>query len=63
MAARTVTMIRVMLVGGVVGDRFNRRAVMMAAGLVRFAGQMVIGLLLLARRPETSGGCGPRSST
>jgi MFS family permease len=47
MAARTITMIVLMLFGGVVADRMSRRAVMMAADLVRFGSQVAIGALLL----------------
>jgi MFS family permease len=48
MAARTITMIVLMLFGGVVADRMSRRTVMMAADLVRFGSQLAIGALLLA---------------
>lgn len=47
MAARTITMVAGMLVGGVVADRLSRRTVMMAADLARFGGQVTIGVLLL----------------
>lgn len=48
MAARTVTMVCVALVGGVVADRVSRRAVMVSADLVRFCSQLAIGMLLLS---------------
>ncbi|MGH2914953.1 MAG: MFS transporter [Solirubrobacteraceae bacterium] len=54
MAARTLTMIGGMLIGGVVADRLSRRMVMIAADLVRFAGQVAIGLLLLAGEATVS---------
>jgi MFS family permease len=47
MAARTITIVAVALIGGVVADRLSRRTVMMTADLVRFAGQVAIGVLLL----------------
>jgi MFS family permease len=47
MAARMITIVVVALIGGVVADRVSRRAVMMSADLVRFAGQVAIGVLLL----------------
>jgi MFS family permease len=47
MAARTITMVTGMLIGGVVADRLSRRTVMMTADLVRFGGQVAIGVLLL----------------
>jgi MFS family permease len=48
MAARTITMVVLMLFGGVVADRMSRRTVMMAADLVRFGSQLAIGVMLLA---------------
>lgn len=50
MAARAITIVAVALIGGVVADRLSRRTVMMAADLVRFAGQVAIGVLLLIGR-------------
>src|ERR1700729_806736 len=47
MAARGITIVGVALIGGVVADRISRRTVMMTADLVRFAGQVTIGVLLL----------------
>jgi MFS family permease len=38
----------VVLFGGVIGDRFQRRAVMIAADVVRFASQGVLAVLLIA---------------
>jgi predicted MFS family arabinose efflux permease len=37
----------VVLFGGVVGDRFQRRAVMVAADIVRFASQAILAILLI----------------
>ncbi len=48
MAARTVTMVCVALIGGVVADRASRRAVMVTADLVRFCSQLAVGALLLS---------------
>ena len=46
MAARMITIVAMALIGGVVADRLSRRTVMMAADLVRFGGQVAIGVLL-----------------
>jgi len=46
-AARLIAQIVVMIIGGVVSDRMSRRTVMVAADLIRFAGQAVIGVLLV----------------
>ncbi len=48
MAARTITMVGVALIGGVVSDRVSRRAVMVTADLLRFGSQIAVGLLLLS---------------
>jgi predicted MFS family arabinose efflux permease len=47
LAARTVTLVASLLAGGVVADRVSRRRVMIAADLVRFASQALLGLLLV----------------
>lgn len=47
-ASRTVAQVSALLFGGVVADRSSRRAVMMAADLTRFCGQVAIGALLLS---------------
>jgi MFS family permease len=47
-ASRFVAQVVVMLVGGVVADRLNRRVIMVAADLVRFAGQLTSGALLIS---------------
>lgn len=47
LASRTAALIGALLVGGVVADRAGRRAVMVAADLTRFAGQGVVGVLLV----------------
>jgi MFS family permease len=46
LAVRTVAQVVALLIGGVVADRVSRRAVMMAADLVRFFGQAAIGVML-----------------
>lgn len=58
MAARTITTIVMVLLGGTVADRMSRRTVMMGADLVRFGGQVAIGILLIsheASMPELIG--------
>jgi Major Facilitator Superfamily len=47
LACRTVALLGALLAGGVVADRIGRREVMIAADLVRFVGQVAIGLLLV----------------
>src|SRR3954447_11950918 len=47
LAARAVPMIGSLLAGGVVADRVSRRRVMIAADLVRFVSQGVLGVLLV----------------
>lgn len=47
LAARTVALVGSLLVGGVVADRVSRRAVMIAADLVRLLAQGVAGALLV----------------
>ena len=48
LACRTVALLAALLAGGVVADRLGRREVMIAADLVRFAGQAAIGVLLVS---------------
>lgn len=50
-AAQTAPMVILMLIGGVVGDRWPRRTVMVGADLLRFASQGVLAILLLRRHP------------
>lgn len=47
LAARTLPMVGCLLAGGVVADRVSRRRVMIAADLVRFVGQGLLGVLLV----------------
>jgi uncharacterized membrane protein len=47
LAARLVPMVACLLAGGVVADRLSRRRVMIAADLVRLAGQGLLGVLLV----------------
>jgi MFS family permease len=51
-ALRTAPMVASLLVGGVVADRTSRRAVMVAADLVRLASQGAMAALLLAGSAE-----------
>ncbi|MGZ6642987.1 MAG: MFS transporter [Solirubrobacteraceae bacterium] len=48
LAARTLPLVACLLAGGVVADRVSRRAVMVAADLVRFASQGLSAVLLIA---------------
>ena len=48
LACETVALVAALLIGGVVADRAGRRTVMIAADLVRLAGQAAIGGLLVA---------------
>lgn len=50
-AAQTAPMVVLLLAGGVAGDRWPRRAVMVGADLLRFASQGVLALLLLRGHP------------
>jgi MFS family permease len=47
LAARTVPMVACLLAGGVIADRLSRRRVMIAADLVRFVSQALLGILLV----------------
>jgi Major Facilitator Superfamily len=51
-AARTLPLIASLLVGGVVADRVSRRAVMVAADLVRLAAQAAMAALLIGGAAE-----------
>ena len=48
LASGTVTLVGSVLIGGVVGDRASRRAVMIAADLIRVASQGAMAALLIA---------------
>ncbi len=50
-AAQTAPMVLLLLVGGVVGDRWPRRSVMVGADLLRCASQGVLALVLLRGHP------------
>lgn len=50
-AAQTAPMVVLLLAGGVAGDRWPRRAVMVGADVLRFASQGVLALLLLRGHP------------
>jgi MFS family permease len=52
LAAGAFPLVASVLVGGVVGDRASRRAVMVAADLVRVASQGAMAALLIAGTPE-----------
>jgi predicted MFS family arabinose efflux permease len=52
LAARTLPMVACLLLGGVVADRASRRAVMVAADLVRLASQGLLAGLLIAGDAE-----------
>ncbi|MBS1893609.1 MAG: MFS transporter [Actinobacteria bacterium] len=47
LAARIVSLVVLVLAGGVIADRLERRTVMIAADLVRFAAQAAIAVLLI----------------
>jgi len=51
-AAGTVPFAAFALLAGVWGDRLPRQKVMLASDLVRFAVQLVVGLLLLTQNAE-----------
>src|SRR5919107_1761775 len=50
LAAQTAPRVGLMLVGGVVGDRFSRRGIMLASDLVRFVTQGLAAALLITGR-------------
>lgn len=52
LAARTLPMVACLLLGGVVADRVSRRAVMVAADLVRLASQGLLAVLLISGGAE-----------
>lgn len=48
LAARSVPLVAILLIGGVIADRLPRRDVMIVADLARFAGQATMAILLLS---------------
>jgi MFS family permease len=51
LAAETVPLVALLLLGGVIADRFSRRLTMLGADLVRFASEGTLAILLLVGRP------------
>ncbi len=51
-AAQTAPMVVLLLAGGVAGDRWPRRSIMVGADLLRFASQGVLAILLLRGHPS-----------
>lgn len=51
LAAETVPMVLLMLIGGAAGDRFSQRKVMIAADLLRLASQGTLAVLLIIGHP------------
>jgi MFS family permease len=51
LGAETVPLVALLLLGGVVADRFPRRASMLGADLVRFASEGLLAILLLTGSP------------
>ncbi len=52
LAARTVSMVGCLLLGGVVADRLSRMRVMIAADVVRLVSQALLGVLLVTGRAQ-----------
>jgi MFS family permease len=52
LAAQTVPLVGLLLIGGVVADRFPRRASMLGADLVRFVSEGLLAVLLLTGSPR-----------
>ena len=52
LAAKAVSMVGFLLVGGVLADRFPRRAVLLGSDLVRAGAQAVLAVLLLTGQAE-----------
>ena len=52
LAAETVPLVGLLLIGGVVADRFPRRASMLGADLVRFGSEGLLAVLLLTGSPR-----------
>jgi MFS family permease len=48
LAARSIPLVAVILVGGVIADRFPRRRIMVAADVARFLGQATMATLLIS---------------
>jgi MFS family permease len=51
LAAETVPLVALLLLGGVIADRFSRRLTMLGADLVRFVSEGTLAILLLVGRP------------
>jgi len=54
LAAETIPLVVFLLAGGVVADRFSRRAVMLASDLSQAASQLSLAVLVLTGRPALS---------
>jgi MFS family permease len=48
LAARSIPMVVVLLIGGVIADRFSRRRIMVTADIARFLGQTTMATLLIS---------------
>ena len=48
LAARSIPLVAVLLIGGVIADRFPRRRIMVTADVARFAGQAAMATLLIS---------------
>jgi MFS family permease len=51
LAAETIPLVALLLLGGVVADRFSRRLTMLGSDLVRFASEGTLAVLLFTGRP------------
>jgi len=55
LAAQTVPLVILLLVGGVVGDRVNRRTLMLQSDVLRTAAELVLGLWVIVGTPPLWG--------